>query len=158
MSEDERIPVIELWGVLLVPFQGDVTDHQANVLIESVLSRVRRDACTGVALDLSGLSVVDSHLCAAFAGLAAAASYMGARTVLCGLTPEIAMTLETMGVELRGVDVVLSLEHALDRLGLRPPGVGAQAARAEAWALADAMVERQERIGGETTAAEGGAR
>jgi rsbT antagonist protein RsbS len=122
MNDDVRIPVIELWGVLLVPFQGDVTDRQANDLIESVLARVRRDACRGVALDLSGLSVVDSHLCAAFAGLAAAASYMGARTVLCGLSP---------------------LEHALDRLGLRPPGIGARAERDEASALADAMLARE---------------
>jgi rsbT antagonist protein RsbS len=153
MSEDQRIPVIELWGVLLVPFQGDVSDQQASELIESVLMRVRRDACRGVALDLSGLAVVDSHLCAAFAGLAAAASYMGARTVLCGLTPEIAMTLEAMGVELRGVDVTLSLEHALERLGLRPPALDDEAA-ADGWALAEAMLARTANV----AAAEAGAR
>jgi rsbT antagonist protein RsbS len=138
-----RIPVIKLWGVLLVPLQGDVTDRQVSELVAGVLGEIRRGGATGVVVDLSGLWMVDSHLCAAFADLAASARYMGARTVLCGLSPDIAMTLQSMGIELQGVKTMLTLEHALASLGLRPVRSrdGARA-HEEASELAEAMLAR----------------
>jgi rsbT antagonist protein RsbS len=50
--------------------------------------------------------------------LAGAARLMGTPTIICGLSPEIAMTLQTMGVELQSVRTALSLEQALGMLGL----------------------------------------
>lgn len=142
-EREGRVPIIRLWGVLLVPLQGDVSDRQVAALTEGVLREIRRGDCTGVAIDLSGLWLVDSHLCAAFADLAAAAKYMGAQTVLCGLSPEIAATLQTMGFDLRGVKTVLTLEHALMLLGISPPASRARSReRAAAAALADQMLQR----------------
>jgi rsbT antagonist protein RsbS len=46
---------------------------------------------------------------------------MGARTLLSGMKPDIALTLETMGVELRGVRTTLNLEDALSALGVVGP-------------------------------------
>jgi rsbT antagonist protein RsbS len=43
---------------------------------------------------------------------------MGTPTIISGLSPEIAMTLQTMGVELVAVRTALSLEQALTMLGL----------------------------------------
>jgi rsbT antagonist protein RsbS len=43
---------------------------------------------------------------------------MGTPTIISGLSPEIAMTLQTMGVELEAVQTALSLEQALAMLGL----------------------------------------
>lgn len=137
-----RIPVIRLWGVLLVPLQGDVTDRQATELVTTVLNTIRTTGATGVIVDLSGLWLVDSHLCAAFAGLASAAGYMGARTVLCGLGPEIAQTLESMAIELRGVETMLTLEHALAALGLRPAESRTRRGSPATRRLADEMLAR----------------
>lgn len=137
----QRIPVIKLWGVLLVPLQGDVTDRQVADLVQEVLGQIRRDGSRGLAVDLSGLNMVDSHLCAAFTELALAAGYMGARTILCGLSADIAMTLQTMGVELRGVEVALSLEQALAALGLRPTRTMDEELT-DGRSLADAMLTR----------------
>ena len=61
---------------------------------------------------------MDSHLCSVISNLAAAARLMGTPTIICGLSPEIAMTLQTMGVELHAVRTALSLEQALGMLGL----------------------------------------
>jgi rsbT antagonist protein RsbS len=151
-----RIPVIKLWHILLVSLQGDVTDRQAARLVTDVLDQIRRGGSTGIAVDLSGLWMVDSHLCAAFTDLAAAARYMGARTVLCGLSPDIAITLQSMGIELRGIETMLTLEHALVALGLRPnAGRDKNHARADARRLADEMLGRNPAAGGD--AAPGGA-
>ena len=46
---------------------------------------------------------------------------MGARTFISGMKPDIALTLETMGVELKGVMTTLDLEGALQLLGVRSP-------------------------------------
>ena len=43
---------------------------------------------------------------------------MGARTVVSGMRPEIAMTLEAMGVRLGGMSTVATLEEALEQLGI----------------------------------------
>jgi rsbT antagonist protein RsbS len=144
-----RIPVIKLWHILLVSLQGDVTDRQAARLVADVLDQIRRGGSTGVAMDLSGLWMVDSHLCAAFTDLAAAARYMGARTVLCGLSPDIAITLQSMGIELRGIETMLTLEHALVALGLRPSGGrDKNQVRNDARRLADEMLGRNPVVDG----------
>ena len=115
----ERIPIIKLWDQLLVPLQGDVNDARADRLRDEVLEKLQSTGATGLVVDITGLWMVDSHLCATLSHLAASAQLMGARTVLCGMSPTIALTLQTMGVELRGVKMALDLEEALEWLGIR---------------------------------------
>jgi rsbT antagonist protein RsbS len=117
----QRIPIIKLWTLLLVPLQGELTDQLANQLTAEVLARIHEDGCSGLIIDITGLWLVDSHLCAVLSELSSAASLMGARTLLSGMKPDIALTLETMGVELRGVRTTLNLEDALSALGVVGP-------------------------------------
>jgi rsbT antagonist protein RsbS len=117
----QRVPIIKLWTLLLVPLQGELTDQLANQLTSEVLSRIHEEGCSGLVIDITGLWVVDSHLCSVLSELSSAASLMGARTLLSGMKPDIALTLETMGVELRGVRTTLNLEDALSALGVAGP-------------------------------------
>jgi rsbT antagonist protein RsbS len=116
-----RIPIIGFWGLLLVPLQGDMTDDMASQLVSEVLDRIHRDGSSGLIIDITGLWLVDSHLCAVLSQLAAAASLMGASTIISGMKPEIAMALETMGIRLANVTTTLDLETALSRLGVSRP-------------------------------------
>jgi rsbT antagonist protein RsbS len=116
-----RIPIIGFWDLLLVPLQGDMTDDMAGRLVSDVLERVHRDGSSGLIIDITGLWLVDSHLCAVLSQLAAAASLMGASTIISGMKPEIAMALETMGIRLANVTTTLDLETALSRLGVSRP-------------------------------------
>jgi len=115
----ESIPIIRLFGVLLVPLQGDVTDTLSERLRHEVLERVHREQIIAVVLDVTGLFVVDSHLCATLSSIAEATALMGARTFLTGMKPDIALTLETMGLGLRGVTTCMTLEDALTALRIR---------------------------------------
>jgi rsbT antagonist protein RsbS len=120
-SAYQRIPIIKVWNLLLVPLQGELTDQLANQLTTEVLGRIHDDGCSGLVIDITGLWLVDSHLCAVLSELSSAASLMGAKTLLSGMKPDIALTLETMGVELKGVRTTLNLEDALSALGVRAP-------------------------------------
>ena len=75
----------------------------------------------GLVLDVTGLWMMDSHLCAVLTRLAQAAALMGTRTVLCGMSADVAITIQSMGLELRGVRTALTLEEALQSFGVQPP-------------------------------------
>lgn len=118
MEAIEHVTCIPLWDCLLVPLHGDIPDAHADAIVSEVLQRIQRDEHFGVLVELSGVSMLDSHLCAVLARLALAARMMGAQTVLSGMRPEIAMTLETMGIELRGIRTEATLEDALESMGI----------------------------------------
>lgn len=138
-----QIPIIKLWHLLLVPLQGEMTDDVASRLMSEVLERIYRDGSSGLVIDITGLWIIDSHLCSVLSQISDAAALMGARTVICGMKPEIALTLETMGVHLDNITSSLDLEGALLLLGVAKPdtkavkkGVAAKRAAQDA-ALAD---------------------
>ncbi len=120
MSESRpTIPVLKIWDQLLVALQGDVSDRQADELSRSVLHRIRDADVTGLILDVTGVLTLDSHLCAVLARLAASAKLMGVRSVMCGLTPEVVMTLQAMDIELDEIETMGTIEEALEAAGIQ---------------------------------------
>jgi rsbT antagonist protein RsbS len=118
MQAIEHVTCIPLWDCLLVPLHGDIPDTQADAVVNEVLEQIQQRGYFGVLVELSGVAVLDSHLCSVLAKLALAARLMGAQTVIAGMRPEIAMTLETMGIELRGIRTEATLEDALESMGI----------------------------------------
>ena len=117
-KELRRLPIIKLWDRIVVPIQGEITDELAGQLSQEILKEIHVSGAHGLVLDLTGVWIMDSHLCSVLSNLASAARLMGTPTIISGLSPEIAMTLQTMGVELESVQTALSLEQALAKLGL----------------------------------------
>src|SRR4051812_26624863 len=117
-TELRRLPIIKLWDRIVVPIQGEITDEIAGQLSHEILKVIHQSGAHGLVLDLTGVWIMDSHLCSVLSNLASAARLMGTPTIISGLSPEIAMTLQTMGVELESVRTALSLEQALAMLGL----------------------------------------
>jgi rsbT antagonist protein RsbS len=113
------IPVIVLWGQIIVSLQGEIRDSQMSDLHYRVLARIRDHGAEGLVIDASGVWLMDSHLCAMLGRLASAARMMGTRSVLCGLSPDVVLTLQSMGIDLDEIETALGLEHALEKLGLR---------------------------------------
>jgi rsbT antagonist protein RsbS len=117
--EISRLPIIKIWDQILVPLQGEVTDRLAERLSQEVLEAVHTHGAMGLVIDVTGVWMIDSHLCAVLSHLASCARLMGTRTIISGLSPEIALTLQTMGVELQSMHTALTVEQALEMLGLR---------------------------------------
>lgn len=113
------LPFIKLWGTLLVPLQGEITDHLAERIHAEVLDVIYEAEVESVIIDVTGLWVLDSHICAMLAALGSSAKLMGASTVICGMSAEIAQTLQMMDIGLDGVKSALNVEEAFELIGLK---------------------------------------
>lgn len=157
-SDSSRIPIITLWNRILVPLQGDITDRQAARLSEDVLTTIQRTGAVGMVVDLSGLLIVDSHLCSVLAQLSSSARFMGTRMVISGLNADIALTLQTMGVELRGIETALGLEQGLELLGVALADSRSERARREEFSrLVEQMLGNTNAVPAASPAATGSA-
>lgn len=119
--QTDRVPIIRLWNLVLAPIQGDLDDLEAERLRHAILTTLHGSNVQGLVIDVTGLWLMDSHLCATLTRIARAAALMGTPTVLCGISAEIALTIQTMGVALDGIDTTLSLEQALELFGVAAP-------------------------------------
>ena len=119
MKNISQVPIIELWGQLVVPLQGDLADDTCDQMLTSILQRIRDRAPRGLVLDVSGLWLIDSHMCAVLARLASSARLMGVQVFLCGMSSAVVLTLQSMDIDLRGIRTAPSLEFALEELGVR---------------------------------------
>lgn len=118
MTDDDRLPVIKVWNQVLVPLQGEVSDAIAEKLVDQVLDAIRDSGAEGLIIDLTGIWMVDSHLCSVLSRLAASARLMGAQSIMCGMNAQIAITLQTMGIDMAVVRTALTLEEAFKSLGI----------------------------------------
>ncbi|HVH47487.1 MAG TPA: STAS domain-containing protein [Labilithrix sp.] len=118
MSDTDRLPVINVWNHILVPLQGEISDAIAEKLVDQVLETIRDAGAEGLIIDLTGIWMVDSHLCSVLSRLAASARLMGAHSIMCGMNAQVAITLQTMGIDMEVVRTALTLEEAFKSLGI----------------------------------------
>ncbi len=116
MSTYQRIPILKVGRVLIVPIQFDMDDQTVMHLQESILSELERTGARGVLIDISLLEMVDSFIGRVLSDIAAMARIMDARTVVAGMQPAVAITLVELGLELKGVDTVLNVEEGIKLL------------------------------------------
>jgi rsbT antagonist protein RsbS len=116
MSVPQRIPILKVGRVLIVPIQFDMDDQTVMSLQESILSELERTGARGVLIDISLLEMVDSFIGRVLSDIAAMARIMDARTVVVGMQPAVAITLVELGLELKGVDTVLNVEEGIKLL------------------------------------------
>ena len=108
-----RVPIIEIDDVLIASVVDDLRDADTVALEEDLGRRLERTGARGVLIDLSVVETVDSFLGRLINDIAATARLLGARTVVVGIQPAVAVTLVELGLELRGVRTALSARHGL---------------------------------------------
>jgi len=113
------LPLMKLWRTLLVPLQGEVTDDLAERIHGEVLDYIYQSDVDNIIIDITGLWLLDSHICAMLAALGSSARLMGARTVICGMSAEIAQTLQMMDIGLGKLDAALNVEEAFELIGMQ---------------------------------------
>ena len=111
-----RIPIIRLYGNLIVSIQVSLSDRLVGQLKQDITDAIERSDARGLIVDVSGIDIMDSYISRAIRDIGLIARMMGVRTAICGMNPMIAMTLVEMGLDLRGVQSALDLESAIELL------------------------------------------
>ena len=110
-------------GMLLLPIIGQIDSQRARQLTEHLLESIRVNRAKVIVVDITGVATVDSRVANHLVQTVEAARLMGAEVVLSGISPDIALTLVTLGIGLGPVhtvgDLQSGIEHAERILGYR---------------------------------------
>ncbi|MDC0715400.1 PAS domain-containing protein [Nannocystis bainbridge] len=107
-------PIIEVWeGVLALPIIGLVDSVRTAEIMDSLLQHVARMRARHAILDMTGIEVVDTSTANHLIGMIRAIRLLGAEGVITGINPNIAQTIVTLGVDMRGIHVFATLREAL---------------------------------------------
>ncbi|HEX5368607.1 MAG TPA: STAS domain-containing protein [Dehalococcoidia bacterium] len=108
--------IIKVGSNLIVTVPEEISDNDAMSLQEEINERIERMRIDGVLLDITSLETVDSFLGRLLHEISAGAGLLGARTVVAGMQPAVAMTLVELGFQLRGVLTALDPDRGLAML------------------------------------------
>jgi rsbT antagonist protein RsbS len=98
---------------LIVSIHTALDDEQLTRLQRDLLERVGRTRARGILLDVAALDVLDSFAARTLGDLAYMARLRGARTVIVGIAPELAIALVRMGMHMPLAETALDLEEGL---------------------------------------------
>ena len=94
-------PVIRVHaGILLLPLVGAVDSVRAQQIMESVLVGVVQEQAKCVIIDIAGVPVVDTKVADNLIKTTTAVSLLGAKTILTGISAQIARTIVQLGVDI----------------------------------------------------------
>ena len=113
---DRRVPILKMGSLLLTSIQIDLTDVEAEAFQEAVLRTVEETEARGVVIDITSLQIVDSFLARVLNDTAVMLQMLGAKAVISGMQPAVAVTLVEMGCSIIGVETALNLEQGLEKL------------------------------------------
>ncbi len=111
-----KVPILKLMGVLLTSIQVEMDDEDALTFQDEVLQMLAETEAKGVVIDITAMDVVDSFMARVLNETAAMARTLGGEAVLCGMQPDVALTLTEMGRELIGVETALNLDQAFEKI------------------------------------------
>jgi len=117
-------PVLQIRDrMLLLPLIGVIDTHRARLITENLLHAVREARAKVVVMDVTGVATIDSKVANHLVQTVTAARLMGARTIVTGVTAEVAQSMVGLGIEMTPFKTVGDLqggiEHAESLLGYR---------------------------------------
>ncbi|GEM02324.1 rsbT antagonist protein RsbS [Halolactibacillus halophilus] len=111
-----RIPILKLHNYLLISIQIDLDDQSAIQFQEDLLNKIYKSGATGVVIDLTSVDIIDSFIAKVLGDVVTMSDLMGAKVVLTGIQPAVAMTLIELGIHMQDVQTALDLEQGLIKL------------------------------------------
>src|SRR3569832_472214 len=112
----DKIPILRMGKFLLVTIQVDLYDRLALNLETDLVQMVSKNGASGVLIDISALSIVDSFMGRILGNIGSMSKVLDAETVVVGMQPAVAITLIELGLELKGVHTALNVERGMELL------------------------------------------
>lgn len=108
-------PVLEVReGILLLPVIGMIDSYRANQLTEQLLRSIRDTRSKVVVVDITGVPYVDSRVASHLVQTVEAARLMGSKVIVSGVSPEIALTMVTLGIDLGRIETVGDMRSGIE--------------------------------------------
>ena len=106
------LPVRE--RLLILPIIGVIDPQRARQLTEQLLRGIRTNRAKVVVIDITGVPSIDSTVANHLVQTVESARLLGATVIVTGLSPEIAQTLVTIGVDLGKMNTVGDLRGGIE--------------------------------------------
>ena len=110
------VSILKQRDYLIASVQSALTDTEVVALRDSLLLEVSRYRSRGVIVDVAALDVIDSFVSRSLTTVARTNRLRGARTVVVGIRPEVAVAMSQFGLRLDAVETALDLEAGLELL------------------------------------------
>jgi rsbT co-antagonist protein RsbR len=108
-------PVLQVRERLLIlPIIGVIDPQRARQLTEQLLRAIRMNRAKVVVIDITGVPVMDATVANHLVQTVEATRLLGATVIITGLSPEIAQTLVTIGVDLGKMNTVGDLQGGIE--------------------------------------------
>ncbi|WP_030776534.1 STAS domain-containing protein [Streptomyces sp. NRRL S-920] len=111
------VPILRLGDVLVTGLLNELDDKSVIAFTEELTERIVDDRAHGVLIDISRLELIDSFVARTLMELTTTARLLGARVVVAGMRPAVAITLVELGLQLSGVETTLNAEQGMRALG-----------------------------------------
>ena len=100
--------------LLILPIIGLIDPQRARQLTEQLLRGIRENRGKVAVMDITGVPAIDSAIANRLVQTVEAARLLGATVIVTGLSPEIAQTLVTIGVDLSKMNTVGDLQGGIE--------------------------------------------
>jgi rsbT antagonist protein RsbS len=114
------VAILRKGEYFIASIQSDLSDTEVLALRDDLIERVGRFRALGIVVDVTALDVIDSFVARALSSIAQAAKLRGARTVIVGIQPDVAVAIVQFRLNLEPLRTALDLDEALALLELGP--------------------------------------
>src|SRR5256885_8659592 len=101
--------------LLILPIIGVIDPQRARQLTEQLLRGIRTNRAKVVVIDITGVAAMDVTVANHLVQTVEASRLLGATVIVTGLSPEIAQTLVTIGVDLGKMNTVCDLQGGIEQ-------------------------------------------
>src|SRR5882672_9074907 len=109
-------PVLQVRERLLIlPIIGVIDPQRARQLTEQLLRGIRTNRAKVVVIDITGVAAMDATVANHLVQTVEASRLLGATVIVTGLSPEIAQTIVTIGVDLGKMNTVGDLQGGIEQ-------------------------------------------
>ena len=107
------VPILKQGDYLIATIQSALSDTGVLELRDDLAERVGRFRSRGIIIDVAALDVIDSFVARSLRGIALTARLRGARTLIVGIQPDVAVAMVQFQLDMTPLETALDLEEAL---------------------------------------------
>jgi rsbT antagonist protein RsbS len=107
------VAILRQGDYVIASIQSDLSDAQVLALRDELAERVGRWRARGLVIDVAALDVIDSFVARALRSIAVTARLRGARTIVVGIRPDVAIAMVQFSLNMEPLHAALDLDEAL---------------------------------------------